>query len=89
MSSQSTDCNTQSEKVTVNLVKSTALPSQKGRIVTATMSSLSPICGDMLFEPDHKVLVPLGVDAHECVITTDGDGVARLPLQNFQGITAH
>ena len=89
MSSQSTDCNTQSEKVTVNLVKSTTLPSQKGRIVTATMSSLSPICGDLLFEPDHKVLVPLGVDAHECVITTDGDGRARLPLQNFQGITAH
>lgn len=43
----------------------------------------------MLFEPEHDVLMPLGVNADECVVTTSEDGEVWLPVQNHQGITVH
>lgn len=43
--------------------------------MTATVSSSDPICGDLLFMPDPKVLLPLGVAGHECVLTTDAKGI--------------
>jgi hypothetical protein len=87
MSSHSTDYDDQKEEFTVNLVKSTTLPSQKGCAVAATVSSSGPIRGDLLFQPDHKAPLPLGVNRHECIITADVDGVVRLSIDNFQGIT--
>ena len=43
----------------------------------------------MLFEPKHDLLAPLGVNASECVVTVTEDGEVLLPVNNYQGITAH
>ena len=52
---------------------------------------LSPVDSgkDLLFEPDHNLLTPLGVDAYESVVARGDDGSVWLSAQNYHGITAH
>ena len=78
-----------SEVATVSLIESVTLPSQKGRMMRAKV--LSPVDSgkDLLFEPDHNLLTPLGVDAYERVVARGDDGSVWLSAQNYHGITAH
>ncbi len=79
----------ESDVATVSLVKSTTIPSQKGRAIRACVGSpTTGGCSSLLFEPEHDVLAPLGVSASECVITVSEDGEVLLPVNNYQGITA-
>jgi len=48
-----------------------------------------PGCADLLLEPNHDLLIPLGVNAYEYVVTANGDGKVRHTVQNHWGITAH
>lgn len=41
---------------------------------------------ELLFEPAHDRLEPLGVSALESLISVDSEGLAVIPIQNFQGV---
>ena len=74
---------------TVNLLSSIAIPSQSGRIVKAQLSQSNAGMGDLLFEPCHDLLVPLGVSAQESVLSRCGDHTVLVPMENRQVVTVH
>ena len=77
------------EVAMVSLVESVTLPSQKGRVLKDRVCSPVPSCADLLFEPNYDLLIPLGVNSYEYVVTANGDGEVWLTVQNHWGITAH
>ena len=70
----------------VHLVQAATIPSMKGRIVKACVSDGYSPNEQLLFEPRHEALEPLGLSAHESLVTVS-DGIALIPLQNFQGVS--
>ena len=74
----------ESDTAKVNLVEAVTLPSQRGRILKAKVMCSAK---DLLFEPDHEILAPLGVNAAESLITTCGNGEVWIPIENHQGVT--
>ena len=65
-----------------------SIPSQKGRMLRARLSTPAPKCKGLLFEPEHAALEPLGVNAYESVVGVDENGEVWLPIENYQGVTA-
>ena len=51
-------------------MESVTLPSQKGRLLRAKVLCATPSGSDLLFEPDHNLLAPLGTNAEESVVAT-------------------
>ena len=78
----------ESEVATVSLVESVTIPSQKGCMLRARLSTPAPKCKGLLFEPEHAALEPLGVNAYESVVGVDENGELWLPIENYQGVTA-
>ena len=74
---------------TVNLLSSIAIPSQSGCVVKAQLSQSNAGMSDLLFEPCHNLLAPLGVSAHESVLSRCGDHTVLVPMENHQGVTVH
>ena len=77
----------ESDTAKVNLVEAVTLPSQRGRILKAKVMCPVKSQKDLLFEPDHEILAPLGVNAAKSLITTCGDGEVWIPIENHQGVT--
>ena len=73
---------------TVSLVTSVALPSQKGCIVRARVSSPNTSTHELLFEPNRESLDALGVVALESLVCLEGDEF-QLPVENPHGFTIH
>lgn len=74
----------------VNLVGAVTIPAQKGRIVTARISSPETEFGDrdVLFEPNHKILDTLGINVTESLVSLKG-GEIVIPVENHHGNTVH
>ena len=74
---------------TVNLLSSITIPSQSGHIVKAQLFQSNAGMGDLLFEPCHNLLAPLGVSAQESVLSRCDDHTVLVPMENHQGVTVH
>ena len=77
------------EAAHVNLLQATSIPGMKGCYARAQIGTESCRGQELLFEPAHDELEPLGVSAIESLISVNSDGVAVIPVQNFQGVCAH
>ena len=78
------------DAVMVCLVKSISLPAQKCRVVRAKVSCPPEnLKTNMLFEPNHSTLVPLGASTEDSLVPTCENGEVLVPVQNFQGIPVH
>ena len=67
-------------------MQAATIPSMKGCIVRACVGDGYSPNEQFLFEPRHEALEPLGLCAHESLMTVS-DGIALIPLQNFQGVS--
>ena len=74
----------------VNLVGAVPIPAQKGHVVRARVSVPDGVIDDreVLFEPNHKVLDPLGVSVTESLVTLK-NGEVILPIENYHGNIVH
>lgn len=74
----------------VNLIMSIALPSHKGRVVRAKITSNDvPITdGEFLFEPNQEAMGDHGLTALESVVIAKG-GEVLVPIENHSGTTLH
>ena len=70
----------------VNLVQTTTIPGMKGCYVCAQVDAEQCKGQELLFEPARDELESLGVSALESLISVDSDGLAVVPIQNFQGV---
>ena len=70
----------------MNLVQATTIPGMKGCYVRAHIDTKQCRGGDTLFEPEHKMLEPLGVSAHESLVSVDQNGLTLIPVHNYQGV---
>ena len=70
----------------VRLIQAATIPSMKGRIVKACVSDGYFPNEQVLFEPRHEALEPLGLNAQESLVTVS-DGIALIPLKNYQGVS--
>ena len=67
----------------VRLIQAATIPSMKGHIVKACVSDGYFPNEQVLFEPRHEALEPLGLSAQESLVTVS-DGIALIPLKNYQ-----
>ena len=74
------------ETVHVNLVQAATIPGMKGCYVRAQIDKGNCKGQELLFEPAHDKLEPLGVSALESLISVDSEGLAVIPIHNFQGV---
>ena len=74
----------------VSLVSAVPIPPQKGRVVQARVSPFNGVFADqeVLFEPNHECLDPLGVSVTESLVTLKNGEVA-LPIENYCGNLVH
>lgn len=70
----------------VNLVQATALPGMKECYAKVQIDTEQYRGSDQLFEPEHRVLETLGVSAIESLISVDSNGIALIPLKNYQAV---
>ena len=61
------------EVATVSLVNCITVPSQMSRVLQAWVTGLTSGY-DVLFEPEHKMLPPLGLNVPETVVTANERG---------------
>ncbi len=73
------------ETAHVNLVQTATIPGMKGCYVRAQIDTEHYQGEELLFEPAHDKLEPLGVTALESLISVDSEGLAVIPIQNYPG----
>ena len=75
--------------VTVNLVNSVTIPSQKGRVLKAKVTHMaSQLNKELVFEPNWEALKTVDLFAMEMLISREGDEVL-VPIDNFQAMPVH
>ena len=80
-------CDMSEPKVSyVRLVQATTIPGQNGRVIKAQIDAEFERERDMLFEPKHGALDPLGLTTQEALVSVLADGSVLIPIQNFQGV---
>ena len=78
-----------SEKVSkVCIVKSTYLPSQKVTVLKAQLCSPFSKDDALLFEPNQKEMVELGVELPDALLTQQSDGHIFIPVKNPESLSA-
>ena len=77
-------------KATVCLVSAVALPSRKGCVVRAKISSpeLHSSEGGLLFEPNYEFADTAGITLLECLVSVQEDEVL-IPIENQEGMTTY
>ena len=81
-----TETSESTKSAKVNLVGAVSIPTQKGHVVRARVSSAETVFSyhGVLFEPHHKVLDPLGINVTESLVSLK-NGEIVLPVENHQG----
>ena len=73
----------------VNLIQATSVSGMNDCYARAQIDAKSCRGQDLLFEPAHNELEPPGISATESLISVNSEGVAIVPVQNFQGVCVH
>ena len=68
-------------------MQTTSIPGMKGCYIRAQIDTEENYKGqELLFEPAHNKIDPLGVSALEFLIFIDSEGLAVIAIQNYQGV---